>query len=70
MTLVIMNTLASILKAFRPKWGVKEKKNEPTLPDLQQRLIDLVSYVVCSGILEQLIKIYHHIQVTCQLAQI
>ena len=41
-TLVIMKTLGTILKAFHPKWPVKEKKNDSSLPDLPQRLVDLV----------------------------
>lgn len=61
-TLIIMKTLSNILKSFQPKWPPSSKKNDSNLLDLQQRLTDLVSYMTCTGILEQLINIYHNIQ--------
>lgn len=61
LTIVIMNTISMILQRFYPKWPQQKEKND-TSQECSQRVLDIVSYVVCNNIVEKLINIYYHLQ--------
>ncbi|XP_065672275.1 S phase cyclin A-associated protein in the endoplasmic reticulum isoform X2 [Hydra vulgaris] len=53
----IMETIATIISPFAPVWPYENKAS-----DVSQRLPDLISYLVCNGILEKLISVYADLQ--------